>query len=819
MRFLSLFFMLFLTGQWGAAQYTLSGKVANQAGEKLDFTTIYLEGTEYAAASGENGLYEITNLPSGEFNLKAFYIGYRPYEQKITITGHTVVNIILAGEIYNLDQIEIHANRVGTAGPYAKTNLDRQSLLKMNSGQDVPFLLQWTPSLLVTSDAGTGIGYTGMRIRGSDQTRINVTVNGVPINDAESHNVFWVDLPDLTGSVNNIQIQRGAGPSTSGPGAFGGTVSISTSDTRVNPFLDLSLTAGSFNTKKLSVKAGSGLINNRYFIEGRYSLIRSDGFIDRASADLNSLYFSAARVSARSSTRFNILSGREVTYQSWYGVPEARVTGNTADLISHYYNNLGTIYKSSADSVNLFSSDRRYNYYTYPNQVDNYRQTHCQLLHSMVLNKDTKVKFTAFYTKGKGYYEEFRYQDDPAAYLIPPYTDSSGQEIISSDLTRRRWLDNDLVGLSTDFAWAGTGILKIDGGITAMNYLGNHFGHVIKMEKVPPVFDKERKYYYSESDKKDFSGYLRALWPVNKNIDVTLDIQGRMVDYNSSGTDNDQKNIDINYRNSFLNPKFGISYHPSRFVHLFGSYSLAHKEPLRSDFIDNQTIVRPLAEKLRNLELGFLWAGRKWAFEANFYNMRYRDQLVLTGDINDVGAPLRINVPESYRIGLETSLKFKAGSKLELQAQTTLSQNKIKEFTEVVLNYTNGFEKEYIKHTDTDISFSPAVTAYLVALFKPVSWLEVEVSSRYAGRQFLDNTSDIKRSLSPYHYQNIRISGSITSRYWNSCRLSLHGYNVLDNQYASNGYTYTYIYGSRITENFLYPQAGRNFMVTLDLGF
>jgi len=398
MRYLILILSFILTFLNLSGQFSIRGVVTNEKGERLSFATVFLVDSPHAASTDEKGYFIINNIPSGNYTLKTTFIGYQASIRPITINKDMTLDIMLEGEIYNLDQIEIQANRVGDTGPFTHQNLQKATLQKENLGQDVPFILQWTPSMVVTSDGGTGIGYTGLRLRGSDQTRINVTINGVPLNDAESQNVFWVDLPDLMGSVSTIQIQRGVGTSTNGSGAFGGTVSINTADTRVNPYIDLAGTLGAFNTRKLSVSLGTGLINDRYLIDGRYSIIKSDGYVDRAAADLNSFAFSAARITGRSSLRLNILSGKEVTYQAWYGVPEAKVKGDDIGLLNHYFNNQGSIYRSGADSVNLFSSDRRFNYYTHPGQVDNYRQTHIQLLHALSVNKFFKTKLTLYYT-------------------------------------------------------------------------------------------------------------------------------------------------------------------------------------------------------------------------------------------------------------------------------------------------------------------------------------------------------------------------------------------------------------------------------------
>ncbi len=796
------------------SQLTISGSVSNQNGEKLSFATVFLEGTSFAATTDPRGNFIITGIPSGEYNLKITYIGYQAWRQKINLKENITIQVTLLGEIYNLDQIEIQANKVSLKAPFTRLNLDKHALQKENTGVDVPFLLQWTPSMVVTSDAGTGIGYTGLRLRGSDQTRVNVTINGVPLNDAESHNVFWVDLPDLMGSVKDIQIQRGVGTSTNGAGAFGGTISINTQDSKVNPYLELAGTLGSFATNKVSVKAGTGLINDRYTIDGRYSLIRSNGFVDRASADLQSMSFSAARLTGRSSLRLNILHGSEVTYQAWYGVPQARIQNDSSALLTHYYNNLGTIYKSPADSVNLFSSGRSYNYYQYPQQVDNYRQTHFQLIHAIAPTSQLKLKTTLFYTRGKGYYEEFRYNDKLENYTIPTFLDDEGNQVTRTDLVRRRWLDNHFTGILADAEYTPSAKWQWQAGISANRYFGSHFGNVISSTVPIPNWPKDKRYYDNNGNKTDGTAYLRAIWSPAAAWQWHADVQGRFIRYDVSGIDNDLRNIDVGADYQFFNPKLGVTYQASPQSQWYLSFALAHKEPIRSDFIDNAFGLLPSPEVLHNWEGGFRYTTGKLRFESGLYLMDYRNQLVLTGEINDVGAPVRVNVPQSYRLGLESSVTAQLSPKWSVMANTTLSRNKIASFDEVIADYTNGFEKKVINHTNTDISFSPSWVGTIQLLYRPFRHWETELSSRWVSSQYLDNTSDKSRQLPAYSYQNLRITWQLPIRLVRQGNISLFVNNLFNSLYSSNGYTYTYIYGSSITENFLYPQAGRHVMCT-----
>lgn len=818
MRYLIPILFFFSIQTTAIGQHTITGVVTNHKGEKLSFATVFLEGTSFAASTDEHGYYSINGVTTGNHALKATFIGYQAFKQNIVVTGDLSVNIVLAGEIYNLDLVEIQANRVKSNAPFSNQIIHKKTLQKENLGQDVPFLLQWTPSMVVTSDAGTGVGYTGLRLRGSDQTRINVTINGVPLNDAESHNVFWVDLPDLMGSVNNIQIQRGVGTSTNGAGAFGGTVSVNTNDIRVNPYIDVAATYGDFNTRKLNVNLGTGLINDRFYIDGRYSIIKSHGYVDRATSDLNSFAFTAARITAKSSLKLNILQGKEITYQSWYGVPQAKINGSYEQLLAHYYTNLGSIYLNAADSINLFNSDRRYNYYTYPNQVDNYKQTHYQLIHALALNPKLKTKTTLYYTKGKGYFEEFKYNDKLEKYQMANIIDANGNEVSRSNIVRRRWLDNDLLGIILDAEYFVDNQWTIQSGITANTYTGDHFGNVIQSSVHADSLDKTRRYYDNTGHKSDISAYLRGLYDINEKWSMHGDVQLRKVDYKVKGIDNDLRNIDLANDFLFFNPKFGTSYQLDEKQQTYISIAVAHKEPSRGDFIDNAFSTTPKPEKLYNWEAGYRYLNTKTKIESNVYYMLYQDQLVLTGELNDVGATVRVNVPDSYRLGWETTFSHQFSNKWAISANTTLSRNKIQTFDEIIADYTVDFEKVTITHKNTDISFSPNLVGAIQLIYKPQENLEAEWSTKYVGNQFLDNTSNQNRSLPAYSYQNLRLTYQMASKYWKNMDITFMVNNVFNQLYASNGYTYSYTYEDTITENFVYPQAGRNWMLGIKIG-
>lgn len=795
-------------------QFSLQGRVLNEKNEHLSYTTIYLEGTNLAAVSDEKGFYIIDSIPSGNYTLVAKFIGYRAFQQRIEVTTNIVLNITLPGEIYQLDNIEILANRIGDKGVFTNQNISKENIIKENTGVDVPYVLQWTPSLLVTSDAGTGIGYTALRLRGSDQTRINVTINGVPLNDAESHQVFWVDLPDLMSSVNNVQIQRGVGTSTNGVGAFGGAISINTNDNRINPYIDVSSGIGSFNTKKIGLKVGTGLMNDRFMIDARASYITSDGYIDRSKARLSSFFISAARVTSKSSWRLNIISGSETTNQAWFGTPESKLNGDSMALRRHFENNR-SIYRSKQDSINLFNSDRRYNYYTYPNQIDNYSQSHFQLIHSVQMTQAVKMKSTLFYTKGSGYFEEFRYQDDLNRY----FKDSIFEPVKLADIVRQRWLDNHLFGFMMDADWVVASKLTLQAGLMYQGYIGNHFGYVVKT--TPEIQNKIlfKNYYKNKGQKHEVSAYLRSIWNIQPKWTLHGDVQLRTLEYQILGNDNDLRNLDVAQTFLFLNPKIGLHYQMNKNSQLYLSLAVAHKEPSRSDFVDNAMTTLPKHERLQNWELGFRTHHKKTFFESNIYYMDYQNQLVLTGALNDVGAAIRINTPRSYRFGLENNLSYQPSKTFTFTFNATLSINKISKFEEIVADYTNGFELKTIAHQNTDISFAPTTIAALQMTYHFNKRAEITLASKYVGSQYLDNTQNAQRSLPAYHYQNLRLAYQVSSKYWKDLQVFLSVNNLLDQKYSANGYTFSYISGETITENFLYPQAGRHFMLTCNFQF
>jgi iron complex outermembrane receptor protein len=688
--------------------------------------------------------------------------------------------------IRSLPPLEVRSIRVNDNSPFAKSNISAAQIAQVNLGQDLPFLLQNTPSVVVNSDAGTGVGYTGIRIRGTDATRINVTLNGIPYNDAESMGTFFVDMPDISTSANSIQIQRGVGTSTNGASAFGATINLATNDYKPSKYFSLQNSMGSFNTNKNSMVFGTGLIHNRITIDGRISNITSDGYIDRAKSDLKSFYVSSTYWGDNSSLRLNVISGKEKTYQAWYGVPEESLTTNRT------YNPAGTEKEGTP----------------YDNQIDNYTQTHYQLFYNQTLTTNLKWNTAAFLTKGRGYYEEYKADVDLANYGL---NINIGNPI---DLVRRRWLDNNFYGqiVSIEYEKEANKIM-VGGGWN--QYDGKHFGEL--PYGVPNIASKlllNPIYYSNMGIKKDYNSYLKWEHQLSNQLTSFMDLQFRHVQHSMNGFDSNPE-LYVDRKFDFVNPKAGISYKNNNTTY-YSSIAIAHKEPNRDDFETGIT-QQPKQEILYDWETGFNSKQQNLSWGVNVYYMNYKDQLVLTGKINDVGSYTRTNVKNSYRAGIEIDGKWQISKQLASIGNVTFSKNKIDNFTEYFDDYDNGGQAS-INHRNTDITLSPNTTASHSLLYKPTEKMNVTWTSKYVSKQYLDNTQNESRILKAFFVNDLNISYKLISKKRVDAILQLYAINLLDVKYEPNGYTYSYIYGgTTTTSNNYFPMAGRTFLVSLKI--
>lgn len=749
-----------------------------------------------AAAVVRVGNQQTITNENGEFNL---FTGKEPYLQISSLGYHTgefnFPTDLNSTETYRLipqgiflKPLEVSAIRASDRAPFAKTNIGKVAIEKENLAQDIPFLLDQTPSVVVNSDAGNGVGYTGIRIRGTDATRINVTLNGIPYNDAESMGTFFVNLPDFASSLNSIQIQRGIGTSSNGASAFGATINMLTNEFNEKPYAELNNSFGSFNTWKNTLKAGSGLINKHFLIDARVSGIRSNGYVDRSSSNLQAFYLSTAYVNNKTSLRLNIFSGHEKTYQSWYGIDAATLATNRT------YNPAGT---EKADSP-------------YDNQTDNYTQTHYQLFYNHALSSKWSINTALFLTRGKGYYEEYKANNNYLDYGLPNFIIGT-DTFTTTNLIRQRWLDNYFYGQIASLQYkTNLNELTIGGGWN--KYDGKHFGNIVWIER--GILPNNYHYYHYPATKSDANFYIKWQHHLTPNLSSFIDIQYRFVKHIMNGFEGNEL-LNISRQFNFVNPKIGLTYTKNGW-NTFLSYAIANKEPNRDDF-QASPINQPTHETLHDVELGIEKKYSKSSFGATFYSMSYNNQLVLTGKINDVGAYTRTNIPSSYRMGIELQGETFINSWLNVSGNFSISKNKIKEFTEYIDNYDNGTQ-ETILHSNKDISFSANKIGSAIINFIPSKFITFSLINKYVDKQYLDNTQDEHRKINAFTTQNFRAVFSVKKRLLKEIQFIFQANNLLNKLYEPNGYTFSYIYGGvQSTENYYYPMAGRNFILAVNI--
>lgn len=778
---------IFMSFSLKAQHHDVIIQVLDQSTQQpLPSATVEIVGAGIAAA-GKTGKSSFPKLASGKYKLVVSAVGYIDNHSEITVPSGLITIALEPAGLF-LQPVEILALRANDKAPFAKVNIQKYQIEKSNLGQDLPFLLAQTPSIIVNSDAGNGIGYTGIRIRGTDATRINMTINGIPYNDAESQGLFFVNLPDLASSVQSIQVQRGVGTSTNGAGAFGATMNFSTNEVNLQPEAEINNSFGSFNTFKHTVKASSGLLGEKFTVDARLSSINSNGYIDRATTDLKSFYFSTAYLKEKTAVRLNIISGKERTYQAWNGISEADLKTNR--------------------TINYAGMERPGK--PYENETDNYLQSHYQFFINHSFSNALSFNTAAFYTRGNGYYEQYKAEREYSEIGLPDIT-IGGETIAETDLIRQLKLDNHFYGQVFTFQYKKEAAeISLGGGWNV--YKGNHIGKILWAQNggVPDNYT----WYNHPANKKDRNIYLKMQHEIFNNLSAFVDFQYRSVQYTLQGfRDNPHISFDNNY--NFFNPKFGLTYSAGQHQ-VFASWSRAAKEPNRDDFEAGINNV-PKPEILNDFEAGWESSGAKYAAGINLYYMQYKDQLVLTGKINDVGAYTRTNIPDSYRMGIELHGSYLLNAKFTLNGNLTLSNNRIKNFTEYYDDYDNGIQGE-IFHGDTYLSYSPAVTALLNLNIRPAKHFEISLPARYVSRQYLDNTSDKNRSLQAFYNQDVLLSYSIPEKITKNIRLLLQINNLWNKKYEPNGYTFSYFYGGEmITENYYFPMAGTNFMFGLNI--
>lgn len=714
--------------------------------------------------------------------------------------------------IQTLKEVQINGVNAEEKTPVSYTNISENEIEKVNLGQDLPYLISLTPSVISSSDAGAGIGYTYMTIRGSDASRINVTINGIPLNDSESQGVWWVNMPDLSSSVSNIQIQRGVGTSTNGGSAFGASVNLNTNGLKSKKYVTLNNSVGSYNSLKNNIEFGSGLLKGKWAFDGRLSSITSDGYIDRASSNLKSSYFSGGYYGENQSLKAIVFSGHERTYQAWNGVPQ-----------------------SYLDSLPTFNA------YNYEDEVDDYRQTHYQIHYNKQIKTNTFLNFAAHYTKGAGYYEQYIGTNYNSILYDGNYIFGEnnlsfyGLEDTVINLIRQKWLDNDFYGVTFSANHTTKKINLILGG-AANTYFGNHFGKVIWSELYSNM---DHEYYRNDATKNDKNFYLKANYTLTNKLNAYIDLQTRFIDYTFEGYDENENIIGQTVNLKFFNPKYGLFYSLSNNSSLYASYSEGKKEPNRNDYVESSPNSRPKPEILFDTEIGYKYNSKNIALGLNLYNMDYKNQLVNTGEINDVGASIRSNINNSYRRGIEIESVVQLTDKLRCSGNITLSENKIVSHTEYIDNW-DTWGKEITNYENTNISFSPRIIGKSKINYN-INNLNISWMFKHVGEQYIDNSESIERMLDDYSINNLLITYSLKFKNIKDAKISLQVNNLFNKSYSNRAWVYRFVspnndsdpnwqdpvgydpYINSDTDGYnmigYFPQATRNYMlgITLEL--
>jgi iron complex outermembrane recepter protein len=790
------------------AQFNFSGSVKTEENVPLSGATVIIESLSTSTFSGGDGTYKVLNVPNGTFKVTISFIGYETYSELINFSDNIIRNIKLKENVTQFEEVVVSALRAQNNTPTTFSMIRKKEIEKIALGQDAPYLLASEPSVVVTSDAGTGIGYTSMRVRGVESSKINVTINGVPLNDAESHGVFWVDVPDIASSSQSIQVQRGVGTSTNGSGAFGASINMQTDNISQTPFYEYSGAAGSFNTYKNSLHFGTGLIKDHWFLEGKVSGIKSNGYIDRGWSDLKSYFAQTGYYSDKTIVKLIGFGGWEETYQAWYGIDSATLYN---PAYGRKYNWTGAY------------TDNEGNQKFFDNMLDHYQQDHLQLHVLHKFNQDLNFNAALHYTYGRGYYQDFipaswgmdldyfglpngYFGKDSVLNADNSYSTFYHDTISITDVIHRLWLDNQFYGGVWGLTYNLDKLTLIWGG--AINKYDNakHYGQVMWARFFNDGITGKH-YYDNQANKTDWNTFVKTSYKIIEPLSFFLDLQFRHISYKAWGLNKEYTDaaIDIDKKYSFFNPKAGFLYAINKNTNIYVSYAIANREPTRSDFLDAEDGETPKPESLNDIEAGARYFKENMYAEATFYNMQYKDQLILTGELNTVGTPIRKNVGKSYRRGLELIGGIKPVKYLKFDGNLTISSNKT-EYSEVVS------DSIVTKHNNNDIAFSPYLIASVKLTVLPFEGFETALQFKYIDKQYLDNTQSDLRKLDAFGFTDLLFSYSNNLEKIGNISMSLKINNVFDVVYISNG---------RVSDGtpYYFPQAGRNFLAGLTVRF
>ena len=779
MKKITFFLFLFVSVLTNAQKFSVLGKIVNKNQEALIGATILVKETNQGTSSDFNGAFKLS-LENGTYSVRVSYVGFKTVEKNIRLNEDKVLTIVLSADENVLDEVLVSAVRATADIPVTYSNLGKKELAKRNLGQDIPMLLNYLPSVISSSDAGAGVGYTYLNVRGSNSERINVTINGIPFNDAESHGSFWVNLGDFASSVENLQLQRGVGTSTNGSGAFGASLNILTDAVSEKAGGEISNSFGSFGTRKHTVKFTTGKINEHLEVSGRFSNIHSDGYVDRAFTDLKSYFIQASYSDKNTLIKAVSFGGAERTYQAWYGLDPQQL-----------------------------EEDRRQNPYTYENEVDDYKQNHYQLHWNEKLNNHWSTNLGLNYTKGAGFFEQYKAEEDAADFnnLIED----------GSDVIVRRWLDNNFYVLNFNANYK-TEKLNIISGVSYSNYTGDHFGEVIWGSNLSNGTSIEDRYYFSDAKKTDVSVFSKTTYKINEKVSAYLDLQGRFVSYQTKGLTSDRNPIDVAENFNFFNPKAGFIYRIADENSLYLSYARANREANRNDFENG--ISSP--EVLDDIEFGWRYKNDRIHLNTNIYYMNYKNQLVLTGAIDDVGAPIRTTSGKSYRLGLEIDANLIVSDQFSIKSNAAFSTNKNQDFTAPI----NGNLQNL---GNTSLSFSPNIIVGNMLIYQPTDKFQISFLSKFVGDQYMSNLNSNVTDLDvlkSYFTSDLNFVYEIeTKNIFDAIVISGLINNIFNTEYVDRGYYYTYDYpdgnGNTITGDGAgyYPQATANFLVGVTLKF
>ncbi|MFD0977508.1 TonB-dependent receptor [Salinimicrobium gaetbulicola] len=766
-------------------EFKVSGKVT-YGEEALNKAIVRVSGTSFGTETNELGEYSL-RLEKGEYVL--IFSNGNQKKVPVSVTSDIILNIDMSDAAEELEEVFLSAVRVSADSPITYSNLRNEEIEDRNLGQDIPTLMQYMPAVVTTSDAGAGIGYSSIRVRGTDSRGVNVTINGVPYNDAESQGTFWVNLGDFASSVENLQLQRGVGTSTNGAGAFGASLNILTDRYNIKPSAEIANSFGSYNTRKHTVKFSTGLYDDHWEFSGRASVIKSDGYIDRASSDLKSYFFQGAYVGETTLIKALTFGGSEVTYQAWDGI-DAETLANDRTF------NYAGAYEDENGDLQF-----------YENHVDNYKQDHYQLLWNQKYGRKWSSNVALHYTYGRGFYKSYRAGETLSEYGIPDFT-ANGEEISESDLVTRKWLDNDFYGTTFNVQFEEEKMKMIFGGAWN-NYLGDHFGEVI-YTRFAPTNSPLQRYYENNSQKSDLNFFGKATIAVSDDLSFYGDLQLRRVHYEVDGFVEENTPFFIDDEHVFFNPKAGLTYELSEANQLYFSFARAHREPNRTDYENGN----PEPEKLNDYELGWRLKTSGMQINTNLYYMDYRNQLVLTGELDDVGSPIRTNSGNSYRLGLEIDAVVKLSDKLNWRPNIALSQNKNDDWFAT-------WDGELVNFGKTDVSYSPEVIAANILEYRPLKNLELKFLSKYVGEQYMSNLENDASLLESYFVNDFNLQYTWEKApFFKEVVFTGLINNIFSEEYVSNGYYYTYAIGNETFDGAgYYPQATRNFLVGVNLRF